>query len=437
MKFEKLGMTLSLPYNFQPDFIDKVLLPLAKYTEEVYLSVHWAIASTARTRGAALSRSDYLNMVDILYRAAAPRGIRLNFVANTDADPRSARLIVDEAVALAHRYDNTCFTIRSLETAVMLKKELPSADITPSTLSMVDSVIAAMYWRRAVNPKVLMIAREINRKPLILQQLKDMGFRLKMIPQDNCIPYCPVLHEHLNAIRIRDSLSSVSTVDIPVRSAECRPFAMGVLADPDQAWLIAQQNVLPGHLPKLKGLVDIIKLEGRQLPSDQILRKARYYLDASSLESYAPIRYIEPPEAWDRIAHCDRNCFSCDWCRQNIRFNTSFPNRTAGPKVERTVAVARIQVSDGPVLLIFPLGSGLPAFMRAGDYGVAYQARELTPRLQAWINAVSELVSRMSARDNFSLQSFLHSPDLSSIFKEYEISVSLEHRSLNLGAGNG
>ena len=41
MLFDELGMTFSLPYNFQPDFIDRVLIPFADITEEVYLSMYW------------------------------------------------------------------------------------------------------------------------------------------------------------------------------------------------------------------------------------------------------------------------------------------------------------------------------------------------------------------------------------------------------------
>ncbi len=38
MLFDEPGITLSLPYNFQPDFIEQVLVPFANSTEEVYLS---------------------------------------------------------------------------------------------------------------------------------------------------------------------------------------------------------------------------------------------------------------------------------------------------------------------------------------------------------------------------------------------------------------
>ena len=82
MLFDDLGMTLSLPYNFQPDFIDQVLLPFTGITEEVYLSMHWAVVSTARIRGNTDSHRQYLENVDGLFKVASRHNIRLNFIAN-------------------------------------------------------------------------------------------------------------------------------------------------------------------------------------------------------------------------------------------------------------------------------------------------------------------------------------------------------------------
>jgi len=431
MLFEQLGMKFSLPYNFQSDFIDRVLNPFADATEEVYLSMYWAVASTARIKGRINSRREYLNMVDQLFKATSGRDIRLNFVANLQTGPRMARMITDEAVLLSDRYPGLCFTIHDLETAITIKREIPDADITPSTLSMVDSVVAAMYWRLAVNPKVLMIAREINRKPAILRQFKAMGFRVKMIPQDNCIPYCPVLAEHLNAISMRDELAATSTVAIPEKAAFCRPFAMGLLSSPDHAWMIAQQNLLPGHLRHIKGLVDIIKLEGRQLPTEQIRQKVEYYLKAESLQSYAPVLYTEPPEAWEKIANCERDCFRCDWCKENIRFNTQADTgQTSGPKVRRSITIAKISIKDGPVFLVFPLSSGLPAFKKAGRFGIAYQSDKLTDEIEAGARHLAEVMTESQLKHIPGLQVILNSPKIKQAFLGKAVTIELESRSL-------
>ena len=431
MLFDDLGMTLSLPYNFQPDFIDRVLLPFAEITEEVYLSMHWAVVSTARIRGNTDSHRQYLENVDGLFKVASKHNIRLNFVANTHTDPRGSRVIVDEAVALSERYPGACFTIRSLETAIDIKRELPSVDITPSTLSMVDSVIKAIYWKKAVDPKVLMIAREINRKPDILRRLKAMGFRIKMIPQDNCIPYCPVLSEHLNAISLVDHLSAMSTVPTPEKAASCRPFALGLLGSPDYAWLIAQQNVLPGHLRHLKGLVDIIKLEGRQLPTERIRQQVEYYLQGESLQSYAPFYYLEPPEAWGKIAYCERDCFRCDWCSKNIRLNFSAnSNNTRGSKVKRLVTIANISIENGPDLTVSDLDAGLPVFEKAGKFGISYQSDKLTDEIRTGIKKLSEVLLKLQTNKAFRLNFLPTSLELKKAFTDRHVKVTLKQKSL-------
>lgn len=92
----------------------------------------------------------------------------------------------------------------------------PFADIT-------EEVYLSMHWRLAVDPKVLMIARESNRRPQILRQLKAMGFRIKMIPQDNCVPYCPVLAEHLN----REGVQAIAKVLLGLQTKE--KFGLQVL----------------------------------------------------------------------------------------------------------------------------------------------------------------------------------------------------------------
>ena len=387
MTFTDLGMKFSLPYNFADDYADKVLLPYAEFTEEIYLAMFWAISPSARNWAGATSHREYLQKVDELYAMANKNGLHLNFVANVMMDPRQMRLVVDEATYLHENYPGSSFTLRSMETAMMLKHEAPEAEISPSTLAFIDSVVKAMYWRRAVNPKVITVAREINRNPLILRHLKDMGFRIKLIPQDTCIPYCPVMDEHDQTIQLRDQLSQASVVPIPLRSAECRPFAMRVKADPELFWLVVTKDVLPGHIHHLKGLVDILKIEGRQNHSDGIRKKIDYYMQATSLKSIEIVFYEEPPEAWDRIANCDRNCFACNWCKENIRF-IGTANRelvspdghelgrdNQSPGNEFTVLTVEFTPHTGGAgfgMEISLARPGIPYFLKADRFAISY-----------------------------------------------------------------
>lgn len=421
MKFQNLGMTLSLPYNFADDYIEKVLLPYANITSEVYLAVFWAISPSARNWIGASTHREYLQKVDLLYETAKSHGIILNFVANVAMEPRQARLIVDAAVFLHERYPGSGFTLRSLEVAIALKHEVPDAEISPSTLAFIDSAVQAMYWKIAVDPKVITVAREVNRRPEILKQFKDMGLRVKLIPQDTCIPYCPVMQEHDTAIALRDQLSHISTVPIPLRAGECRPFAMRIKGDSDRFWLIATKDVLPGHLKHLRGLVDVLKIEGRQAGSAVISNKVEYYVQASSLKSFELVFYEEPPEAWEKIASCDRDCFHCDWCAKNIRFIGTSIQELVSPQGHELggdsldvpgnaqFTIARLEFtpkggSEPFILEISPLETGLPYFSKTDRFGIAYTGKTASQEVKQVIFFLSDVLKKAEQKPGFMIK---------------------------------
>jgi len=447
VRFQDLGMKLSLPYNFADDYIEKVLLPYAAITTEVYLAVFWAVSSSARNWKGAATHRDYLKKTDALYKAASAHGIHLNFVANVEMDPRQARLMVDEATLLHERYPGSGFTLRSLETAIALKHDVPDAEISPSTIAFIDSAIKAMYWKHAVNPRVITVAREVNRRPDILRQFKDMGLQVKLIPQDTCIPYCPVMHEHDTAIALRDQLGQASVVPIPLRAGECRPFAMRMKADPDYFWLIANKDVLPGHLKHLKGLVDILKIEGRHANSEVIRRKVEYYVQASSLKSFEIVFYEEPEDAWEKIASCDRNCYSCDWCAKNIRFIGTSMQNLVSPQghelgkrsldmddaTQFTIARLEFTAPDGSssfTLEVSPLESGLSYFTKTAGFGIAYTGKTASYEAEQTITKLAELLKLYEESTDFVLKDLHKIKDELSQSPEYNLRISFNRASI-------
>ena len=446
MKFQELDMKLSLPYNFADDYIEKVLLPYANLTSEVYLAVFWAISPSARNWMGAATHREYLQKVDLLYKAAKPYGIHLNFVANVEMGPRQARQIVDEAASLHERYPGSSFTLRSLEVAIALKREVPDAEISPSTLAFIDSAVKAMYWKIAVNPKVITVAREVNRRPAILRQFKDMGLQIKLIPQDTCIPYCPVMQEHDTVIALRDQLNQASTVPIPLRAGECRPFAMRMKGDPKHFWLIATKDVLPGHLQHLRGLVDILKIEGRQTHSEGIRRKVEYYVQASSLKSFEIVFYEEPEEAWEKIATCDRDCFQCDWCARNIRFIGTSMQDLVSPEGHELgdqsldtpqniqFTIARIEfASNGRepsfTLEVSPLSAGLPYFAKTGRFGIAYTGKAVSQEAEKVITVLAGLLKAVEQRPNFEIKDIRQIIDKVPWKSDYSLRISMKRTS--------
>ena len=214
MGFERFGIKLSLPFNFAADWESEVLAPYAAFCEEAYLPVHGVHTARPATHG--LTEPEYLRRVDSLHEAAAEKGVRLCFVANQVPGPGEAAALLGQVGRLHGRYPDATYTIRSLDLAARLRHAHPALRVGPSTLSMVDGVIPALYWRRSVAPVTITVAREINRRPAILAALKRLGFRVKLVAQGNCIPWCPVQPEHMRRIADADDLGA-SGVKVPVR----------------------------------------------------------------------------------------------------------------------------------------------------------------------------------------------------------------------------
>lgn len=399
-----LGMTLSLPYNFAPDFVREVLEPFRDDTEEVYLPLFWATAGSGRTWKGPGSQRDYLKAVDALAEAAAGLGIRLNFVANIEGGPRDERLAFDEIERLADRFPGAGFTVASLPLAASLKAARPGLEIGPSTLSDVTSALVAAYWKRAVNPSVMTVAREVNRRPAVLRQMKALGFRVKVVARDGCVPDCPLRSQHFDLLQRCNEVAEFEQQPHPVR---CRPWIRQMKQDPDWAWIVALNAILPGNLRHLAGIVDIVKLEGRDKETSVVRRQVEYYRAAESLEYIdAEVVLREPPEAWERLANCDRSCTLCRWCRDHIvpaELPRAVGAAASPPRARSDHHVLRIVSGEpsGPLSVeVFGLEEGRPFFLSSRRFGVAYRGTADGPLPDALRDRLQALADELAARES-------------------------------------
>jgi len=413
MSFADLGLKLSLPYNFTPNYVDEVLVPLKGEVEDVYLPVFWTVATSARWWNGPTRYHDYRAVVDKLQAGARPLGIRLAFVANTEPSALQVSSLIDEAIRLHHDYEGATIVLASLEAATKIRQAAPDAEVQPST-SVINTCLKAWYWKKAVNPRVITIDRALNRRPEILRALKAMGFRIKFVAQDNCITSCPEELRHVRDLELIDQMISLTGQPIgPMANfpaiVHCRPFANSLRNDPATAWVMAPKEILPGHLPRLKGLVDILKIEGRTNQNKVLLRRVEYFREAKSLRSDNPPYYEEPPEAWDKLATCDRTCGLCEWCARHIR-TVPPPEQLAepltplgvvlddpdspakeSPKVE---ACFRLRAADGSPELILRLAprSNEPAFVRTNHFSLSYNGSSLGERGEQKIRELAAAV---------------------------------------------
>lgn len=317
-------ITFSAPYNFSESFIEEVIEPFSERVESVYLALPWPFSSTMRpwaqvgqNRRTVLDVDTFYQRVDALYRGLSDRGIGTEFVSNGEADAQQDAIIEETMIQLNERYPGSTYSLRSLTIANRLKQRRPEMDIVPSTMAFIRSAVGAIYWKKLVNPRIITVAREINRRPRVLSHLKEMGFRLRAVHEDGCIPECPVWLEHAQSIRLLDECNaSQMVIDGPVMQA-CLSEALCFKKDLEFRWMQAMTVILPGHLKKMEGILDILKIEGRRQTNREIRRRLKRYAAGESLVS-EHLGFEEPLEAWDMLANCHRNCESCGWCQANI-----------------------------------------------------------------------------------------------------------------------
>jgi len=421
MDLAQLGMKLALPYNFAPDWVERVLEPSGSLTEEVYLPLFWTIASTGRTWNGPRDYASYRREVARLHAAASEVGARLSFVANAGLSIREMRLAEDEILQLHADFPGSRFTLESLELAAILHARVPSMDVSPSTLAGIVTTLQALYWRRAAGSAIITVGREANRRPQLLGHLKQMGFRVKVVLQDHCVPACPVGSAHGLRMRLGDLVAEAACRegdDGPGEAGSlgvsCLPFACEMKADPEWFWVVAQKELLPGHLPKLQGLVDIVKIEGRTAPTGRLAERVAYVRAAESLRSLESPLYEEPPEAWERIATCDRSCGPCDWCRRNIVFlgageplgahgTPAVPAPAPSPPAIVLLRPAEGSDRSGLELEVSVLVPGRPSFARSGRHAVSHRSEPPDEAGCALIRGLVALLSRLEREPGFSV----------------------------------
>ena len=324
------SMALSVPWNHDPELLER-LEPFAHRVENLYLPFHPSISETSRVWSGPESAAAYRDEVDRVAAWAAARDVNIVLVANLTEAQVEGDGLVEEVRRVARNAPRLRLTfVDAVAAARLLERLKPHADIGVSVMAQVMNVLQAMYWKEVAGASFVTVAREINRRPVPLEDIRSLGLGIGVVTCDECIPFCPFYSHHLSP-------------EPPRRFTVggCSPESVGFLAS--RPWLIAQKELLPGHLRHLDGLVDEVKIPGRDQPSDKIIRLVELYLEATSLVH--PLGYYEePPEAWEVIARCDRRCHACRYCADTIRRR----------KVEAETKSSKLGARDVPSDVVVP-----------------------------------------------------------------------------------
>ncbi len=302
-------MKLSVPYNHKTDLLD-ALSAVSAHLAYLFLPFHPETSLSARAFKGQESAEEYASELRSLAEWCEQNGLGMNLLANAPAwavDTEKVARTVDD---LRNHVSKLKTTFADMRAARATKQLLPWMEVGVSCLADVQTPIEAMWWRQEAGATHLAVSREINRRPEMIKALAKTGMSLSLVAFDDCVPGCQAKSRHFIPPSAGDRYESLGRF-----VAACDPANVQVRKS--RPWLLAQKEILPGHLKHLKGMVNEIKISGRNMNTAQIMRRIELYLQAESL-THPNGFYSEPPEAWKHIATCDRNCPECQWCEENL-----------------------------------------------------------------------------------------------------------------------
>ncbi len=314
----ELGMSLSIPFNHSDDYAEAVR-PYLPWVHDIYLAPPADIANTLKPFDD--DPVSYSKKIQELQTLASTNGVVLSWVLNAPGLLGNLDSIIGFFEQLLLSGLTVTTTVAELEVAEKIHEALAEVEIASSLASNITNREQAENWIHRAGASIIHPDKSLIRRPERLYEIKSLGVKIKLIINNRCVINSPYCEQHracalLNETRIQ--------TDIAISKA-CGRIAK---AEP---WKIAPLAIPPAALPRLKGLVDIVKLDGRNWPTGRILQDIKNTLD---LDSWAMFPwFVEPREAFDQLSKCDWNCESCGWCPSHFWFYA--PEANDGPRLMR------------------------------------------------------------------------------------------------------
>jgi hypothetical protein len=317
-RFRDLGFRLSIPYNHSDDYLDR-MEDILEVTGEIYLPVPPQYSGSGRAWPAGCDPRKYARTTKALIRSLKYSSVDLNFVMNVPVPLCKHHGILKVIGSYLELTSKVQFTVADFILAQNIRTAFPRARLCVSTLAKVQTAVAAKYWIEGAGVESITICRDINKRPDAIRSIHDLGAKIKMVVEDQCIPNCPVLLSHLQWLSLPELYEIPRESDINCLWAgqtNCSAFSRRMRGE--DVWWLAQKDVVPAFLPHYQGIVDVIKLQGRNTETGQLKRNIVKYLEMETYEQ--PLSdFVETEESWERITSCNRNCVKCNWCKRNIQ----------------------------------------------------------------------------------------------------------------------
>jgi collagenase-like PrtC family protease len=302
---------LALPYNHDPQLIE-ALGHLAGAIEELYFAANPKIVASGRHRLDAVSSREFIRDVESLVARLAPLQIRANVLVNPAClgggytDP----LTILQHLAELHEAGVTMVTLTDLNLATLVRRHLPELRISASTTALINSAVKAILWRDLCGVDDICPDRDVNKRPAILRAIRRAApeARIRLLVNDHCLPDCALRMQCMNSIAHNS----------PTWPQNFLKWCSTIKRD--QPWVIYSNSMLvPANLDyyESRGLIDLVKIQGRQAPTEYIVALAEHYLSESRI--YDPLdngsganALEEPLAVFETVSRCARNCNDCN-----------------------------------------------------------------------------------------------------------------------------
>ncbi len=318
-----LGMKLRIAYNHDMSLLERIA-PYKDYIDGVYVTSNFKVfpSSGALIRGD-INWDTYDQELGEIMKYLRGHGMNVYMLLNgTNFSPDIVKNYKKSELRkylknMVEKNGLDKIVIFSLLLGLKIKEDFPQIKLEASANAYVDSLEKAKYWAEYGKVEGVCVHQRLNKRPDILKQIKEQtGLQLAVIANDSCLVNCPNEICHNNFCTYEGG---------SLTSFDCEDVISG------KPWYAFHQGeIVPANLRYFKGIVDIVKLEGRAALTDNMINLVKQY--ATQIDSYEyPNKYLrtvcpmypfyvpyvmgkEPPEVFEKVSKCSTNCEECGYC---------------------------------------------------------------------------------------------------------------------------
>ena len=302
--FERTGIKLSIPYNHDMALIEG-LEQFIPDIENVYFPPPPGIMGTGRLWNGP-DGSEYETRLPELILAVKGLGVQPELLLNSIwADAKDRGTAIEFTGRMAELGVGRVIAA-DLDFAVALRREFPDMKLTVSCVAFAHNAVRAAYWRDFAGADRVVIDPSINKNLSRIRAIAGLGLEIELMPANCCMPWCPFQAPHYFLVSRELSCAEGGGG----HEAFCRPYRTA----PENVWRQFLCEVVPGDIPRYAGIVNFVKITGRDHFTKDILRRIALYIECES-RRHPEYGYIEPPEVFDLVTSCGE-CTLCGRCRE-------------------------------------------------------------------------------------------------------------------------